>query len=173
MNKENREQRQEKIIGMIRESEGPVSASVLAAKLHVSRQVIVGDVALLRAGGAQIQATPNGYILEERGFGFIGTLACVHHDEDTLLDELYTVVDFGGTVIDVSVEHSTYGQISGGLEIHSRLDADQFIQKLREKESKPLSGLTGGIHLHRIGCRDEAAFRLIREELIRKGIALS
>lgn len=158
---------------MIRDSEGPISASTLASRLRVSRQVIVGDVALLRASGTLIQATPNGYILEDQGFGYVGTLACIHHDEDTLLRELYAVVDLGGTVIDVSVEHSTYGQITGGLDIRSRLDADQFLRTLRENQGKPLSGLTDGIHLHQIGCRDEETFRLIREDLIGKGIALS
>lgn len=158
---------------MIQEAEGPLSASILASRLGVSRQIIVGDVALLRAAGVLIQATPNGYVLEEQGFGYVGTLACIHHDEETLLTELYAVVDLGGTVIDVSVEHSTYGQISGGLDIRSRLDADLFVQKLRENQSKPLSGLTGGIHLHRIGCRDSETFRLIQEDLVRKGIALS
>ena len=42
----------------LRAAEGPQSAGALAAALGVSRQLVVGDVALLRAGGEEILATP-------------------------------------------------------------------------------------------------------------------
>ena len=51
-------QRRETIQKLLRESREPVSAASIAARVHVSRQIIVGDIALLRAGGADIQATP-------------------------------------------------------------------------------------------------------------------
>lgn len=173
MNKKNR---REQILEIIQNSDAPVSASALATQLEVSRQVIVGDIALLRASGMQISATPTGYVLEDihglSQFGYTGIIAC-RHLEDRLREELYAIVDYGGTIIDVTIEHSTYGQISGTLDISSRLDTDQFIKKLAEKQSKPLSDLTDGIHLHRIGCKDKETFDLIVKDLEDRGIALT
>ena len=46
--------RKEKIIKTIKKSDKPISASKLAAQFGVSRQIIVGDVALFRASGYDI-----------------------------------------------------------------------------------------------------------------------
>ena len=169
-------ERRNQIIEIIISSTAPVSASMLAAQLNVSRQIIVGDIALLRASGQNISATPKGYIFEneesQSTFGYIGIIAC-RHDEKKLIEELYAIVDFGGTIIDVTIEHSTYGQISGRLDIASRRDADEFINKLKLSQSKPLSDLTDGIHLHRIGCRDKNTFALIVQDLVDREIALT
>ncbi len=168
--------RRNQISEIIKSSTSPVSASFLAAQLDVSRQIIVGDVALLRAAGQNISATPKGYVFEseegQQAFGFSGCIAC-RHDEKRLAEELYAIVDFGGTIIDVTIEHSTYGQLSGRLDIASRHDADEFINKLKVSQSKPLSDLTHGIHLHRIGCRDKHTFDLILSVLVDKEIALT
>ena len=45
---------------ILAQARAPVSAAALARRLAVSRQIIVGDVALLRAAGADILATPRG-----------------------------------------------------------------------------------------------------------------
>ena len=74
--------------------------------LGVSRQIVVGDVALLRAGGAQIDAAPRGYQRHPAEKGYTAILACVHSTEDEMRTELYTVVDQGGIVVDVAVELS-------------------------------------------------------------------
>ena len=42
-------QRRERILQILRDSKEPVSAASMASQVHVSRQIIVGDVALLRA----------------------------------------------------------------------------------------------------------------------------
>ena len=55
--------RRQAILDRLRTADRPVSASALAAGLNVSRQIIVGDIALLRAGGAEISAPPRGYVL--------------------------------------------------------------------------------------------------------------
>ena len=47
----NAAERRIKITHLLAQSDGPVSATALAAQCGVSRQIIVGDVALLRAGG--------------------------------------------------------------------------------------------------------------------------
>lgn len=156
---------------MLAESGSPVSASSIAEKFSVSRQIIVGDIALLRAGGHQIVATPRGYILEveDSGSPYVGILPC-RHTPDQLRDELYTIVDFGGTVLDVTIEHSIYGQLSGQLNISSRYEADLFIDNINGSKDRPLSVISDGIHLHRVGCGSEEIFNLIRDSLKEKGI---
>ena len=118
--------RKQFIIDEIKKSEKPLSASALAKKLHVSRQIIVGDVALIRAAGTQIIATPRGYVLEEKKEGVEKKLA-VSHTREQIQDELYTIIDQGASVIDVIVEHPIYGQLVGQLHLSSRYDVDQFL----------------------------------------------
>lgn len=150
----------------------PVSASALAGRLKVSRQIIVGDVALLRAGNVPIAATPRGYILQDAGpggRGMVRTIAC-RHTNDNIAEELYAIVDNGCGVLDVIVEHPVYGQISGQLHVFSRFDADDFIRKLTASRSLPLCDLTGGVHLHTISCPGEEAYTRVLNRLEEKGI---
>ena len=51
------EERREKIIQKLKTSEKPISATTFAKIFDVSRQVIVQDVALLRANGNSIIST--------------------------------------------------------------------------------------------------------------------
>ena len=171
--------RREEIIKILREADTPMTASSLAAHFDVTRQVIVGDVSILRAAGHEIIATSRGYMLGSEDFSdaagrfrFVGMVACCHTSQQ-LIDELYTIVDNGATVIDVTIEHAIYGELSGKLDLSSRYDVDQFIQKVKEeKNSTPISTLTGGIHLHRIGCRDKATFERISKALDEQGILI-
>lgn len=137
----------------------PISATALAKSLGVSRQVIVGDVALLRASGNDIIATARGYILPtvNEDTRFIGTLACFHAPEKTK-DELYAIVDHGASVLNIIIEHDVYGEITGNLNLSSRKDVDMFMQKVDSSEVKLLSELTSGIHLHTISCASKKHF---------------
>ncbi len=163
-------QRRQKILELLKRNAQPVSASAIAAEFHVSRQIIVGDIALLRAANVAISATPRGYILQENTDNgeFIHTIACKHSRED-LLQELYTIVDNGGGLIDVIVEHPVYGQISGQLHIFSRYDADAFSEKLAKQDASPLLNLTNGVHLHTISCQSEEVYHRILAALKTKG----
>lgn len=161
------ETRRNSIAKTIRNARAPISATILAQKFNVSRQIIVGDIALLRAEGEEILATPKGYILESSDSQehlYIGTIA-VRHDAEGTRGEMYIVVDHGGTLIDVTVEHTLYGQITGQLEISSRIEVDEFCEKLTQKDVKPLSDLTFGIHVHRIGCNSKEIFDKIQDAL--------
>lgn len=166
------QQRRKALISSISDSPVPVSASALAAQFSVSRQVIVGDIALLRASGADISATPRGYVISRAQQGQLYTLACIHGFEDTA-KELNIMVDNGCTVVDVIVEHPIYGQISGQLDITSRYDAAQFVEKLSTEDAPPLSSLTGGVHLHTLICPDEAAYLRVRSELAKEKLLLT
>ena len=157
----NAAQRREKILQQLHGASAPISASALAAKLGVSRQIVVGDVALLRAGGAEIEATPRGYT---------GILACVHRTADEMRTELYTVVDQGGVVVDVAVENPLYGELRGNLNLASRYDVDTFITQAANTPECLLSRMTGGVHLHTLRCPDEETFQRIEAALREKGI---
>ncbi|MBZ4647103.1 MAG: transcription repressor NadR [Clostridia bacterium] len=164
--------RREKIIEILSKRQAAVSGSELALMLDVSRQVIVQDIALLRAGGTEIIATPQGYLLlGETSQRFRKTIAS-KHDKGSIRDELTTIVDEGGTVLDVIVEHSIYGQISGNIMVSSRREVDEFMNKINRSDIKPLSDLTGGIHLHTIQCKDEATMKRIEDVLLGKGYLL-
>ncbi len=151
------QQRREAIIQTLTRADGPCSASALAGQLGVSRQVIVGDIALLRAAGQQIIATPRGYVLN-RSDGLLCTVACRHEAAD-MGRELYAMVDQGCTVLDVIVDHPVYGQLTGQLQCSSRHDVDIFLSLALH--AQPLSALTRGIHLHTLRCPDEAAYRRV------------
>lgn len=150
---------------------GPVSAAALAREFSVSRQVIVGDIALLRAGGMNIAATPRGYVLPRETAGLVRTLAC-RHRTDQMETELNAIVDQGCTVVDVIVEHPIYGQLTGPLQLSSRYDIGQFVERCRQQSAAPLSQLTEGIHLHTIVCPDQGAYVRVRTALGALGILL-
>lgn len=165
------EQRRQAILETLYQAKQAVSATALAEKFSVSRQVIVGDVALLRASGAAIAATPRGYIIRDAAPGLVHQVACIH-DAAGMEAELNAMVDHGCTVVDVTVEHGIYGQLTGSLQLSSRYDVQQFLLRSRAADARPLSDLTGGIHLHTLSCPDEAAFARVQEELRRQGFLL-
>ena len=146
----------------------PISATALAGRFGVTRQVVVGDIALLRAEGHSVIATPRGYIIPVPD-GFLRTIACVHNAAQTR-DELNAMVDCGCTVIDVVVEHPVYGQLTAPLAISSRYDVEQFIEKMASASASPLSALTEGIHLHTLSCPDEQVFDHLRDKLREMGM---
>ncbi len=164
--------RREQILGLLRRSNGKIiSASAMAAQFNVSRQIIVGDIALLRAGGVDIVSTARGYQLQGGSEGIVRTICC-RHREDQLLDELYTIVDNGGAAVDISVEHPVYGVLSAPLRIFSRYDADELQKALAEKHAAPLLTLAGGVHSHTVSCPNAESFERICRILREKGILI-
>jgi len=154
--------RRDTILGIINQGNVPVSASSLAKSLNVSRQVIVGDVALLRAQGHEIIATARGYMIPEfKGTSrYIGKIVSCHKPENTC-EELYAIVDAGAVVVNVIVEHELYGEITGQLNLKNRDDVDVFMRRVASSEVKLLSELTMGLHLHTISCRDKVHFEQV------------
>ena len=148
-------ERRQQIARLLSASQAPISATTLSQELGVSRQIIVGDIALLRAAGQEITATARGYVIPAQN-GLLRRIACTHSAEETR-DELDAMVDCGCTVVDVIVEHPVYGQLTGQLQISSRYDVEQFLARVQAHDAAPLSMLTGGIHLHTLRCPDAAA----------------
>ena len=89
----------------------------------------------------------------------------VKHDKNEVKDELYAIVDHGGKVIDVIVQHSIYGKIVAELNLSSRYDVDRFVMRINETGAKPLSFLTEGLHIHTVAVKDEESFRHILDQL--------
>ena len=163
-------QRRSAIYDQLTAAQTPISATALAQQFSVTRQVVVGDIALLRAEGHSITATPRGYMIPAET-GLRRTIACHHSGEDTQ-KELFAMVDCGCTVVDVIVEHPVYGQLTGVLRLRSRYDVAEFLRRVAEHEAKPLSGLTGGIHLHTIRCPDGDTYQRVIKALENQGFLL-
>ena len=142
--------RRKKIESLLRAREAPVQGSHLARQFRVSRQCIVQDLAILRAAGAQIEATPRGYLVSPRaGRAVRAVLACRHKSESTE-EELQILVDHGCKVLDVIVEHPLYGELRGSLMVESRADVKDFCRNWHASRAQLLSSLTGGVHLHTV-----------------------
>ncbi|WP_132994938.1 transcription repressor NadR [Sporanaerobacter acetigenes] len=169
------EERRKEVLRVLKNSKKPVKGTELAKKMGVSRQVIVQDIAILRASGSDIVATPQGYIIfgNEEGKKMIKTIVCKHSGCSEIEDELYTIVDAGGKVLDVIVEHPLYGEIKSPLMISSRLEVDEFIKNLKDTKAEPLSSLTDGVHIHSIEIDDEKTFEKIVQKLKNKKYLIS
>ena len=148
----------------LEQAAAPLSATALAARFSVSRQIVVGDVALLRAAGMDITATPRGYLIPRSSAGLRRTLA-TRHAAEQMEAELHAMVDQGCIVVDVTVDHPIYGQLTGPLNLSNRYEVGQFITRCREESAAPLSLLTEGIHLHTVLCPDESAFLRVQAAL--------
>ena len=59
----NSNERREKLLHILKISNKPVKGVDLAKELNVTRQIVVKDIALLRASGIDILATSTGYII--------------------------------------------------------------------------------------------------------------
>lgn len=153
--------------------ESPVTGSALSSRLGVTRQVIVQDITVLRAQGERILATPQGYtVLRETPSPGFTKLIAVKHDRASTKDELYTMVDHGAEVLDVTIEHPVYGQMTGQLAISSRADVDKFMRTMDATSAGLLSSMTGGIHLHLIRVKNSEQIGEIEEALAAKGYLL-
>ena len=162
-------ERRARLLALLRGSERPLSGEALGEALGVSRQVIVQDVALLRAEGAEICATPRGYTCRRAAAALIGRVAC-RHDSAGMAAELYAIVDAGCTVVDVIVEHPIYGQLTGPLQLASRADVDAFLARCAGSDAQPLSALTEGIHLHTLACPSPEAYATAQRALEALGV---
>lgn len=167
----NSRERREEILKTLQSSDRCVSASVLAERFGVTRQIIVSDVALLRSAGSRITASRQGYSIErEQDDGrLLETVVC-RHSAGQVPQELYAVVDNGGAVVNVIVEHPIYGALCADLNITSRHDADEFVEKVRQSRASQLCDLTGGLHTHTLRVPDEAALARICDRLDALGI---
>lgn len=165
----NGSERRKLLLSMMQQSQAPISGSALGRKTGVSRQVVVQDMALLRTEGYPIMSTTKGYYLAHIGQGqSVRTLKVCHTDEQ-VEDELNAIVDLGGTVLDVMVNHRAYGKMTAPLNIRSRRDVQVFVDNIRSGKSAPLLNVTSGYHFHTISADSETILDEIEETLRKKG----
>lgn len=163
------EARREQLLQMLRDSTAPISGSALARSLGVSRQVIVQDIALLRAVNKDILATTKGYVLYSQQTEACHRIYWANHSDDAIADELNTIVDNGGKVLDVIIEHEIYGQITANLILENRRDVAEFCDRLKHSNAKPLNIIAGGTHYHTVEARSEVMLDNIECALREKG----
>ena len=163
-------QRREKVLDIITNASSPVKGTDLAEQCMVSRQIIVGDIALLRASGEPIVSTPRGYQLaHDHKQGLTKVIVCCH-GADQMQEELETIVDNGGIIHNVCVEHDVYGYLEAALKLHSRRDVRQYVKRMQENHAELLSSISGGIHTHLIETISEDDMEAIEQELDKIGI---
>lgn len=162
------EERRGKIIQALKNSDKAVSATTLAKEFDVSRQVIVQDVALLRANGKNIFSTNRGYLIQEDEV--TTRVFKVQHEDDEVEKELTTIVDLGGTVEDVFVYHKVYGVLRAEMNIKSRMDIRNYMEEIRSGKSSLLKNVTSGYHYHTVRAERVEILDMIQEELQKKGL---
>ena len=164
--------RRQEILKNIKESDRPVSGSKLAKDYDVSRQVIVQDIALLRARNQEILSTNKGYLLfrplsAKQG---VSSVIRTQHSAAQTFTEMRIILEYGGQIRDVFVEHDLYGEIRADLIIETLQDAEEFCEKMKHSTSRPLKELTGDCHYHTITAPSEKVLQLIRKDLKAAGL---
>ena len=160
-------ERREQIVKILNSSETPVAGTDLAKELGVSRQIIVQDMALIRANGVDVMATNRGYVIQEAKEA--SRVFKVIHTDEQVEEELNLFVDLGGKVEDVFVYHKVYGVIKVPMNIKSRRDVRKYMEGISSGKSTNLMKLTSNYHYHTIIAEDEQILDLIQEELQQKG----
>lgn len=147
----------------LRESKFPIKGQYFAKKLGVSRQVIVQDIAILRAEGLNLIGTPSGYKMEKESSGIIKRITTLHHTHDEMSKELGVFIKHGARILDTIVEHEIYGEIRANLHIKTSDELKDFVKKSEGIE--PLSKITSGVHLHTIEVDKEEDYENIIKDL--------
>ncbi|KEI00805.1 transcription repressor NadR [Clostridium botulinum] len=162
-------QRREYIKEILNNSLEPKKGQEFASRLGVTRQIIVKDIAILRASGLNIIATPEGYIIPKNDKHLLEKIVAVCHGRDSIEEELQCIVKYGGIIKDVVVEHPLYGEIKSMIMVKTLYDVEKFIEKINNQKAEPLLSLTSGVHLHTIQCENEGIMKEIIKKLKNKG----
>lgn len=169
----NSKERREYIKNLLIKNNSTYKGQFLAEELGVTRQVIVKDIAIIRAEGVNIIATPEGYLIPNEESSYVRRVIALSHSREDMYNELECIIKFGGIVEDVIVEHPLYGEIRAMLMIKTLIDIEKFINKFKKLNAEPLSSLTKGIHLHTIKADNEEIIECIIKELKDKNYLIS
>ena len=161
-------QRRDEILKVLKQTGQPVPGTDLAQRFQVSRQVIVQDIAILRASDEKILPTARGYMMIPESAPGVRRVVAVSHGMEGMRRELEIIVDMGAKALNVIVEHDVYGSIQGDLMIENRRDVDAFMEKIGSGTSAPLYCLTSGAHYHTIEARDDETLDAVEQALIRE-----
>ena len=159
-------ERRKELAGILSESSSPIPGGTLSEKLNVSRQIIVQDIAILKASGYEILSTHQVYILKDSPLA--ERVFKVRHTSEQTEDELSCIVNLGGTVVDVFVWHKVYGKISAALNIFSKRSIEKFIEDIKTGRSKELMHITDGYHYHTVRADTKEILDKIEEALTKR-----
>ncbi|SER67195.1 transcription repressor NadR [Lachnobacterium bovis] len=160
-------ERRKLILEELQNSKTPISGGAFAKLLEVSRQIVVQDIALIRAQGIDIHSTNKGYVLSKSGIS--KKVFKVIHSDDEVEEELTLIVDLGGKIKDVFVYHKVYGLLKAELNIRSRLDVKRYMDEIHSGKSTPLKNITSGYHYHTIEADNDSILDLIKNALAERG----
>ena len=161
------DERRKEIITLLMAKDGAVSGGELSERLNTSRQIIVQDIAILRAAGYEILSTHQGYVVKNTPL--IERVFKLRHTSDQTEDELTCIVNLGGTVVDVFVWHKVYGKVEANMNIFSQHSIDKFMEGIKSGKSTELMNITGGYHYHTVSADSKATLNEIEKTLAEKG----
>ena len=162
--------RKEALLQLLEKAQKPLNGKSLADRFHVTRQIIVQDIAVLRADGAPILSTNRGYIYKEnKANSFVHKLFKVKHKEEDMGQELLAIVDNGGRVQNILIDHPVYGEIETLLKLSCRRDVEHFLNQVKTSDFRPLSELTDGVHYHLVEAENEQDLLYIEKALDKLG----
>ena len=153
----------EKLLSMLAKSKEPIAGAEMAKQLSVSRQVIVQDIALLRAADNNIVSTNRGYVLLKPGK--CERIFKVRHTAEEIEKELQIIVDNGGRILDVFVYHKIYGVVKAPMNIKTRKDIYEYVKTLSSGKSSPLLKITDNYHYHTVQADSEDILDNIQKDL--------
>ena len=116
-------------MALLKGAKEAINGQSLAEHFGVTRQIIVQDIALLRA------------------------------------DELLAIVDNGGRIQNIMIDHPVYGEIQTLLKLTCRRDVSHFLDQSSSNDFRPLSDLTNGVHYHLVEADSEQDMAYIEEAL--------
>lgn len=143
-------ERREKIRKDLKKSLKAIKGSAFAEKYGVSRQVIVQDIALLRAVGEQIISTADGYIYFSFHMNKPKRVFALKHETSDINKELDTILENGGVLLNVFIDHPIYGDLVADMIIGDEEQKKAYIEKCSAVEFTPLMALTDNIHYHTV-----------------------
>jgi hypothetical protein len=164
------DKRRQEILSLLGNADNPIPANVLKERFAVSRQVIVQDIAIIRANGYDITSTNKGYVLNSK-VKAVRVFKCRHTFEE-LVEEGNIIIDAGGKVEDVYVNHRLYGRISARLDLNNRMNVEELYRSLVSGASKPLMSVTDGYHYHTVTAPDESVLDEIEQKLRTRGFLI-
>ncbi len=163
-------ERRKEILSLLGNTSSAIPAGVLSEKFAVSRQVIVQDIALLRAKGYDVISTNRGYFLG--GAVRAQRVFKCRHTLNELVEEAELIISLGGRVEDISVNHRIYGKISARLDLITPTHAQELYRSLVSGASKPLMSVTDGYHYHTVSADSEEALDTIEKALKERGFLI-
>ncbi|GKV67996.1 transcriptional regulator [Sporosarcina sp. NCCP-2716] len=169
------ELRRRKILELLKQAEAPLTGKEIGELTGVSRQVVVGDINLLKAVDEPIVATSRGYLymMPAGAPGLTERIAVCRHGAGQTKEELTIFVDCGVTVKDVRVEHPVYGDLTASIMVSNRMEVKDFLEKVEASNAVYLSALSeDSTHLHTVSAEDPAQIDRAFSALRKAGILI-